>query len=716
MRLLSELKRRNVVRMAALYMVAAWLIVQVAGELIDLAHLPDWVGPTILVLVGLGFPIALILSWFYELTAEGLEFEKGTESRHSAHGMRGRRLDFVIISLLCAAVLVLAYDKWEAGVPTDRSIAVLPCESLSPGDDHAAILALGIQDDLLTQLSKFGDFRVVSRTSVERYRNTSKSIPIIASEIGVSRILEGRVQRDADRIRVNVQLIDASADEHVWAEIFDRRLTANNILDIQSEIVDLIVRQLDEGPTPTESQERAVMPTDDLAAYTAYLTGKTKSDIESIESLNVAIESFTTAVRLDPNFALAYVALADAYLRLSANFLGGLPSDESAALAEPPLVRALALNESLPEAHVTLGLLRQVQGNEEAAEQAYEKSIALNPAYPRAWRLYGRLRWQQGRLEEAMDLMRNALRLDPNSTPVSYDIARLYDESGYFEEAMAGYLRVIEIEPNHAFAYVYIAAIHYLVYGRVDESLVWYQKAANHDALSPSLQSAQAMGYLELGDPDSAKEWVDRGLKLKSRTFWPLWTSLLHSVYVGDQKAAQTSARAMLELNPRWWGALHVLRNFDLAAGRYEAARSRYARAFRELTEPEVPKVDPSNFRAAIDLALVLLLLDEKDRANDLLEGSLRLIGTMPRLGINGYDICDVRILALQQRPERALDALREAVDGGWRLWSWFYLENDPNLNSIRDEPEFQRLYAKLRADLAIQAQHVQQLQASGEL
>jgi tetratricopeptide (TPR) repeat protein len=528
--------------------------------------------------------------------------------------------------------------------------------------------------------------------------------------------LEGRVQRDADRIRVNVQLIDASADEHVWAEIFDRRLTANNILDIQSEIVDLIVRQLDEGPTPTESQERAVMPTDDLAAYTAYLTGKTKSDIESIESLNVAIESFTTAVRLDPNFALAYVALADAYLRLSANFLGGLPSDESAALAEPPLVRALALNESLPEAHVTLGLLRQVQGNEEAAEQAYEKSIALNPAYPRAWRLYGRLRWQQGRLEEAMDLMRNALRLDPNSTPVSYDIARLYDESGYFEEAMAGYLRVIEIEPNHAFAYVYIAAIHYLVYGRVDESLVWYQKAANHDALSPSLQSAQAMGYLELGDPDSAKEWVDRGLKLKSRTFWPLWTSLLHSVYVGDQKAAQTSARAMLELNPRWWGALHVLRNFDLAAGRYEAARSRYARAFRELTEPEVPKVDPSNFRAAIDLALVLLLLDEKDRANDLLEGSLRLIGTMPRLGINGYDICDVRILALQQRPERALDALREAVDGGWRLWSWFYLENDPNLNSIRDEPEFQRLYAKLRADLAIQAQHVQQLQASGEL
>jgi len=712
----SELRRRNVLRMAALYIVIAWVIVQVADALIGLASLPAWSGQVVLGLLALGFPIALIFSWFFEITPEGPALETEVPAGQSIMHVTGRRMDFVVIALLAAGLLLFAWDKWWVDPPPEKSIAVLPFESLSPGDPSTAVLALGIQDDLLTRLSTFGDFKVISRTSASRYRDTVKSIPEIGVELGVRRIMEGRIQRDADRIRVNVQLIDAVSDEHIWAEIYDRRLAADNVLEIQSEIVESIVRQLDLRSTPDQSQTLAAMPTDDLAAYTAYLTGKTKSDIESIESLNAAIESFGKAVEFDPDFALAYVGLADAYLRLSANFLGGLSSDESTALAEPPLVRALAVDASLPEAQATLGLLRQEQGNEAAAEQAFERSIALNANYARAWRLYGRLRWQQGRLEKAMDLMQNALRLDPYSTPVNYDIARLYDESGHFEEALTGYLRVIEIEPNHAFAYVYIAAIHYLVYGRVDESLVWYKKAANHDALSPSLQSAQAVGYLELGNPDAAKEWVDRGIELKPRTFWTLWTSLLHSVYTDDEQAAKANARKLLDLNPRHWGALHVLRNFDLAAGRHSAARARYARAFRELTEPEVPIVNVDNFRAATDLALVLILVDQKERASDLLDGALRVIGKMPRLGVSGYDICDVRVYALQQKPERALAALREAVDEGWRLWSWFYLERDPNLDSIRDEPEFERLYAEVRTDLASQARRVEELKASGEL
>ncbi len=716
MGLLSELRRRNVVRMATLYIVAAWLIVQVAGELIDLAHLPDWVGPSILVLVGLGFPIALVLSWFYELTPEGIAQQEDVEAAGPDAPIRGRRLDFLIISLLCAAVLLLAYDKWWTSVPVDQSIAVLPFESLSPGDDNASVLALGIQDELLTRLSKLDDFKVISRTSVERYRDTQKSIPDIAAELGVSTIMEGRVQQVADKIRINVQLIDAATDKHIWAETYDRQLTSDNVLAIQSEVVGAIVRQLDVDLTSTESQNLAAMPTDNLDAYTAYLTAKTKSDVESIESLNAAVDSFRTAVELDPDFALAYVGLADAYLTLSANFLGGLARDESTAKAEPPLVRALALDPALPEAHATLGLLREEQGNELAAEQEYEEAISLNSNYPRAWRLYGRLRWHQGRLDEAMDLMQTALRLNPYSVPVNYDIARLYDESGRFEEALGGYLRVIEIEPNHAFAYVYIAAIHYLVFGRVDESLVWYKKAADHDALSPSLQAAQAVGYLELGDPDSAKEWIERGLALKPDTFWTRWTSLLYSVYMGDEAASQANAHALLEVSPRHWGAHHVLRNLDLAAGRYTVARSRYARAFRELMEPEVPEVDNDNYKAAIDLALVLLRLDEDERASDLLEASEKIIATMPRLGVNGYDICDVRIYALQQRRERALEALQQAIDEGWRLWSWFYLDHDPNLESIRHEPEFQRLYARVREDLESQARRVQELRSSGEL
>ena len=714
MRLVSELKRRNVFRMAVLYAVASWLIMQVAEVVIALANLPDWIGPSILVLLAVGFPIALIFSWFYEITPEGISLEKDVARSESIVHVTGRRLDFLVISLLCAALIMFGYDKWWTLGPPEQSIAVLPFENMSPEKDRVGFLAIGIQDDLLTKLSKIGALKVISRTSVEQYRNTTKSIGRIGEELGVSKILEGSIRSVGEQIRVNVQLIDTATDGHLWAETYDRSLTAENVFAMQSDIVETIAQQLKANLTDQETRELAHMPTQNLAAYTAYLQGKKKADAESVESTYAAIDSFKTAISLDPDFALAYVGLADAYL--NQGFYWAMPTDERIALAEPPLVKAMELDHDLGQAYATLGLLRQQQGNSQAAEAALEQAISLQPNYPRAFRLYGRLRWRQGRNEEAMVFMQKALRLDPYSAPVNFDVAGLYNESGYFEEALVGYLRVIEIEANHAFAYVYIAAIHYLVYGRADESLVWYHKAAENDALSPSVQSIPAFAFLEIGDPDNAKVWVDRGLELGPETFYSIWTSILHNIYTGEDKAAQADARAMLEVYPQYWGALWQLRNADLAAGRYEVARSRYARANPELIKPEVPDVTVDNYIAAVDLALVLMHLGEKERADDLLEGSLKVLETLPRLGTNGFWITDVRIFALQQNPERALDALRQAIDDGWRVLTWLYLEYDPNLDSIRGEPEFQRLYTELKIDLAAQAQHVQDLKASGEI
>ena len=716
MRLISELRRRNVFRMAVLYAVAAWLIMQVAGVLIDLAKLPDWIGTTILWLLAVGFPIALIFSWFYELTTRGISLEKDVDRSDSITHVTGRRLNFIVISLLCAAVILFAYDKWWAGQPPERSIAVLPFEIMSPELDNVGFLAIGIQDDLLTRLSKIGELKVISRTSVERYRMTTKSIKTIGEELGVSKILEGSVQGVGDHIRVNVQLIDTATDDHLWAETYDRRLTATNLFTMQSEIVESIAQQLKANLTDQEARELARMPTEDLAAYTAYLQGKQKADVESVEAMNAAIDSFKTAISLDPDFALAYVGLADAYLTLGENFYGGLPTDESTAFAEPPLVRALELDHGLGQAYATLGLLRQQQGNLQAAEAAYKQAISLQPNYPRVFSLYGRLRWEQGEHEQAFELFQKALALDPYSAPVNFNIARSLDKSGQFEEALTRYLRVVEIEPGQAFAYVYIAAIHYLAYGRADESLIWYHKAADNDALSPSLQAVPAIAYLELGDPDSAREWVNRGRKLGPKTFFSVWSSLLLNFYLGDDVTAQRDARTMLENYPKNSGALHLLRNADLAAGRYDVARSRYARAYRELVEPEVPDVNTSNYQSAVDLALVLLRLGETERAGDLLQGSMEVIKTVPRLGTNGYWITDVRILALQQRPQQALRALQQAIDDGWRTLIWYYLGHDPNLDSIRGEPEFQRLYTELQNDLAAQARRVQDLKASGEI
>ncbi len=435
-----------------------------------------------------------------------------------------------------------------------------------------------------------------------------------------------------------------------------------------------------------------------------------------MDSSNAAIENFKRAAELDPNFALAYVGLADAYLTLGAHFLGGLKIDESVALAEPPLMQALRLDPTLVEAKASLGMLRYLQGDEQAAEQAFDEAIALRPNYSRVFRRYGRLRWRQGRNDEALQLMQQAMRLDPYSVPVNFDVARLDEELGRFDEALARYLRIIEVEPSHAFAHVYIAAIYYLVYGRADEALVWYRKAAESDPSSPSLQVSQAIAYLELGDPDSARTWVERGLELGPDTFWVRWSSALLNLYIGDNEAAITDARALLDISPSNWGALRILRDADLEAGRLEAARSRYARMFYELIEPEVPQIHVGNYGAAIDFALVLTLLGEDRRANDILEGALAVIENKPRLGTNGFWVSDARVHAIQKRPEMALAALRTAVESGWRFHTWYYLDLDPNLESIRGTPEFGRIHALVKADLERQAERVKELEASGEL
>ena len=172
----------------------------------------------------------------------------------------------------------------------------------------------------------------------------------------------------------------------------------------------------------------------------------------------------------------------------------------------------------------------------------------------------------------------------------------------------------------------------------------------------------------------------------------------------------------MHALFPRTWGSLRVLRDADIAAGRFEVARARYARAYRELTEPEVPDVNITNYDAAVDLALVLQLMGETERANDLLDGSLEVMSSLSRFGITGYWLNDVRALTLKQQPQRALETLREAIEDGWRFQVWYHMDMDPNLDAIRGTAEFDELYEVVRADLEQQAQNVRDLKASGEL
>ena len=304
MKLVSELKRRNVIRMALLYVVAAWLIMQVAGVLIDLGSLPASIGPIILPLFALGLPIALVFSWLYQFTPEGISLEKDVDPAESITYVTSRRMNVIVVALLCAAVILFSYDKWWIGAPpgdrsfeqsnriTDQSsLAVLPFTNRSGLAENAYFVG-GIHDDLLTMLAKIDSLSVTSRTSVMRYQGSTLSIPEISRELRVRYILEGAVQRDGDQIRVNAQLIDADRDDHLWAETFDRELSTASLFAIQSNIARAITAALNAELSKADEHLLDIIPTDSLAAYDAYLMGNQSLLGNSTEAYESALTHF----------------------------------------------------------------------------------------------------------------------------------------------------------------------------------------------------------------------------------------------------------------------------------------------------------------------------------------------------------------------------------------------------------------------------------------
>jgi len=247
MSFIKELKRRNVFRMVVLYAIAAWLIMQVADVLKDPASLPDWVGPTVLGLLAVGFPIALILSWFYEVTPEGITLEKDVDREESITHITGRRLDFLVISLLCAAVILFAYDKWWIDGPPQQSIAVFPFENLSADPDNE-YFSKGMTAELISRLSRIQNLQVVS------FFQTHEDIDKIGQELKVRYLLEGTVRRSGSRVRISALLIDTSTGFNLWSENFEGEL--QDVFDLQEQTALKIADALDIHLSPEEAAER----------------------------------------------------------------------------------------------------------------------------------------------------------------------------------------------------------------------------------------------------------------------------------------------------------------------------------------------------------------------------------------------------------------------------------------------------------------------------
>ncbi|PZR76112.1 MAG: hypothetical protein DLM73_03565 [Chthoniobacterales bacterium] len=438
----EEIKRRKVYRAAVAYVVVAGGVIQLASAVFPAWELPGWALRLVIVLLLIGFPISLILAWALEVTPEGI---RTTPTPPTAPRRRRN-----VIALLAAGIIVSAAAGFfllprASAKKLEKSIAVLPFENFSD-DKENAFFADGIQDDILTNLSKIGDLKVISRTSVMPYRGKEKNVREIGKALGVSTILEGSVRKFGNRVRVNVQLINAVNDEHIWAEDYDRDLT--DVFAIQTDLAQKIARELQAKLSPTEKAQMTRKPTENGEAYFAFVQAHAlHAEMEEIEKLKQAEQLYERALQMDPNFALAAADLSrlESWIYHTFEPAATARKEKARVLAE----RALKLQPDLPEGHLALGF-SFYYGNRNY-ERAMEEFLAAQRGLPNDAEVHlaiGAIQRRQGKWAESNANLEKAVELSPNETWALQNLTFNYQCQRNFDAANKAIDRALKLAPD----------------------------------------------------------------------------------------------------------------------------------------------------------------------------------------------------------------------------------------------------------------------------
>ena len=425
----GELKRRNVVRVGIAYAIVAWLVTEVSSVAFPALHLPDWTLTLIVVLTALGFPFALLFAWAYELTPEGLKRTHEVPVEASVTPATGRKLDFMIIGVMAAALIYfISNHDWggERAEPEQvavsnvvhKSIAVLPFANLSP-DEENAFFASGVHEDILTYLSKVQDLRVIARTSVLKYTGAGIDLRDVADELGVAHIVEGSVRRAGNRVRITAQLVDGKTQEHLWAENYDRELT--DVFEIQTDVAKEIVAALEANLTEEEQLVLETRPTDSVEAYDLFLKARerlTKGEYTA-EMFQDAEPLLVKAVEIDPEFALAWTMLADVHG--AAYWYPYDRTDERKQKARDAIDRAMNLQPDLPEAQASLGeFYYRAFSNFERSLEHLEIAHQRMPGNATILRQMGLCQRRLNQWDESVESFEKAIVLDPGDLSITY--------------------------------------------------------------------------------------------------------------------------------------------------------------------------------------------------------------------------------------------------------------------------------------------------------
>ncbi len=475
MSFIAELKRRNVIRVGVAYMVATWLLLQIVDVLVPILDLPDWVGKLVFLILTVGLIPALIISWAFEMTPEGLKRDSEVAPDQSIAQYTAKKLDRITIVLLLIVAGIVVMDRFipetgeqqandplvvssqrvEPSVDTTgkqtasgderQSVAVIPFVNMS--DDAAnEYFSDGISEELLNALVHIKSLRVPSRTSSFTFKNSNKKLSEIGRELGVDHILEGSVRKAGDRIRVTAQLIDVKTDTHLWSETYTRKL--DDIFEVQDEIARAIVDALQIALSGADRQSLTAHSTSNIQAYNKYLLGQylwnQRGGHRSGESLLSAVDAFREAVDMDPEYDQAWAALADTYIVIPEYGVGSV--EEYIPLAREATSKALSINPDSAQALSASGYITSVYDFDWAAANSnFKRAIELEPGYATAHQWYGTILFYQGRLEEALVQTQLARIADPLSVVVRHAPGFYLLWSNRLDEAEVHFMDVLAL-------------------------------------------------------------------------------------------------------------------------------------------------------------------------------------------------------------------------------------------------------------------------------
>ena len=592
----AELKRRNVYKVAVACAVVSWLVIQAASIFLPAFNAPQWAMQIVILILVVGFPIALVFSWAFEITPEGIKRESEVEADKSIAHRTGRKIVglTVIVAAIAAGLMIfqLLHPKsstppprlGEAATVPAKSIAVLPFENLS-SDKENAYFADGIQDEILARLSKIADLKVISRTSTQKYKSAPDNLREIAQQLGVANILEGSVQKAADQVRITVQLINALKDDHLWADTYDRRMT--DIFGVESDVAQKIAASLEAKLTGREKKEITFVGTKNPEAYDAVLHGLALRGSQHAEDTQKQLEFFQRAIDLDPNYPQAW-----AYLGAKEAEIYFFPDHTEARKekARRAVETALHLAPELADTHASMGIYKYY------CLQDYDGALTeLNIARESAPNdgdivfFAGLVQRRQGRVDDCIASLQQAAILDPLNQDILVNLGRTYRGIRRFDEARSLFDRALTIAPNDV-AVLCMKAETYLAQGDVDtawrmvnglkisfldsgfdkyvallvvrrefdQAITSISSASTGQDLPPVFRAIALAGLANLhmakGDPDGALPFREQAKRERDRQQIP---PLAYAVFIeiearfGEREAVERDVKSLFDLTSK---------------------------------------------------------------------------------------------------------------------------------------------------------------------